>query len=281
MTASPTADRQEPDALRARDPGGAGAAPADSGGGPPPALPDDLVARQRPKLEQMAVALAAQLARRGEGDLVDDFALPFTYTAVCDVVGISPQDRKRLLDRLQEWRRFLLGDDPNLLRCAARTAVYDHISGILADRLENPRDDLATTLAEATRDGRLAAHEAIATAAATLLNGYPQATGFLSGLLLRLLLDLTARDRLAAQPDLIPAAAEDFLREHARGRDGVERCPGVALARLEAQAAVTAMLPHLAGIRLAIPEADLVWSYARFGVVAVLERCPVTWRQFP
>ncbi|HEY7433280.1 MAG TPA: hypothetical protein VH641_21380 [Streptosporangiaceae bacterium] len=302
MTATPAADRQLPGELLPGDAGDAEHAASPPGDGRAPALTDELAIRQRPRIDQMAATLAAQLAQRGEADLMDDFAEPLAYTAVCDVIGVSPHDRRRLHDWTQEWRLFRRNGDGEH-RCAARRAVYDYVSGLLADRVENPRDDLCTQFATAFRDGRLPAHEAIATAAGILLNGYPYPASFISGMLLGLLLDHGHRELLGRQPDLIPAAVEEFLRVLSPEREGpaqalVSRadpgrpgnghdafassgghCPGATLARLEARAAVTAMLPHLSQLTVAVPVADLSWSRARFGHPTALERCPVTWRQ--
>jgi cytochrome P450 len=308
VTGTGAADRELPGTLLA---GGAAApgppapssARASGGDAWAPVLTSEMAARQRPRITQLAAALAGQMARHGEADLMDDFALPLAYTAVADLIGVSPQDRTRLFNWTQDWRLFRRAGGQDERRCAARTAVYDHMSGLLADRIENPRDDLSTQLATAFTGGTLPAHEAIATAAHLLLNGYPRPASFISGMLLGLLLDGHTRDLLGREPVLIPAAVEEYLRVisptaespapllvsridlrrpgagHAASTSGRERCPGAALARLEAHASVTAMLPHLNVVTLALPVAQLVWSHARFGDPTALERCPVTWPQ--
>jgi cytochrome P450 len=303
VTASPSADRDLPGTLLAGGATDAERAVPAPDGGRAPVLTGEIAASQRPRIAQLAAALACQMAQRGGGDLMDDFALPLAYTVVSDVIGVSPQDRKRLLHWTQDWRLFRRAGGKDERRCAARTAVYDHMSGLLADRIENPRGDLCTQLAAAFTDGRLPAHEAIATAAQLLLNGYPRPASFISGMLLGLLLDGHTRDLLGRQPGLIPAAVEEYLRiispaaespapllvsrvdlsrpgtEHTAFASGREQCPGAALARLEAHAAVTAMLPHLSEVTLALPVAQLVWSHARFGDPTALEHCRVTWPQ--
>jgi cytochrome P450 len=304
VTATPSADRDLPGTLLAGGAADAGRAVPAPGDGRTPVLTDEIAATQRPRIAQLAAALAGQMAEHGEADLMDDFALPLAYTVVSDVIGVSPQDRKRLFYWAEDWRLFRRsGHERDERRCAARTAVYDHMSGLLADRIENPREDLTTQLATAFTDGRLPAHEAIATTARLLLNGYPRPASFISGMLLGLLLDGRTRDLLGEQPALIPAAVEEYLRiispdaespapllvsrvdlsrpgaGHAAFASGRAQCPGAALARLEAHAAVTAMLPHLNEVTLALPVAQLVWSHARFGEPTALERCPVTWPQ--
>ena len=110
MTATPSADREPPGTLLV---GGAADAERAAPASPPapgdcrtPVLTDEIAARQRPRIAQLAVALASQMAQHGEADLMDDFALPLAYTAVADVIGISPQDRKRLFEWTQDWRLF-------------------------------------------------------------------------------------------------------------------------------------------------------------------------------
>jgi cytochrome P450 len=274
VAASPS-ERREPGNLLTRGRGTVGRAAPTFRSGSPPAVTVEMAGRQRPRIERTAAVLAWQMSQRGEADLVDDFALPLTYTVVCDLIGISPHDRKRLHDWTNEWRHFLRAGGRDERQCSARTAIYDHMSGLLADRLEYPQDDLCTGLALASKKGGLPAHEAIAAAARMLLNGYPKPTSLISNVLLGLLLDHDIYDLLTRRPRLIPMAVEGFLC--VMFGNGRERCPGAPLARLEAQVAITAMLPHLSKLRLAVPAEELAWSDTRFGTPAALERCPVTW----
>lgn len=105
-------------------------------------------------------------ARGGECDFVSDVALHFPLHVVMEILGVPEEDEGRMLVLTQQ----LFGArDPELARDAAAMddpakglAMFQAVLGdfnayfskLTADRRENPRDDLASVIANAQIDGK-------------------------------------------------------------------------------------------------------------------------------
>ena len=70
---------------------------------------------------------------------------------ICQMSGIPEEDA----DLFRDWiyRNFQLAPRDNAVRAQIFTEMTEYIDPLLKDRLENPQDDLATTVANATVDG--------------------------------------------------------------------------------------------------------------------------------
>jgi cytochrome P450 len=114
-------------------------------------------------LAKNAVAQFLQLP--GECDFVKDVALHYPLRVVMNILGVPPQDFDRMLRLTQE----LFGSsDPDTERFKAALTdeqfmqllmgvvqdFNDYFAAISADRRQNPRDDLATLIANAQIDGK-------------------------------------------------------------------------------------------------------------------------------
>jgi cytochrome P450 len=109
-------------------------------------------------------AVAKFVKLPGECDFVKDVALHYPLRVVMNILGVPPQDFDRMLRLTQE----LFGSsDPDTERFKAALTdeqfmqllmgvvqdFNDYFAAISADRRENPRDDLATLIANAQIDG--------------------------------------------------------------------------------------------------------------------------------
>ncbi len=90
----------------------------------------------------------------GRGDMIRDFAGPFTLYIIADLLGVPPEDQEEFLNALQR--------DPHRKQTVGSTEgeggmshnpiefLYGKFSGYIEDRRANPRNDVLTSLAEAT-----------------------------------------------------------------------------------------------------------------------------------
>jgi cytochrome P450 len=76
------------------------------------------------------------------------------------------------------------------------------------------------------------------------------------------------------QPDSLAVGAE--RSPHLAFGHGMHHCLGSALARMELEVAMAALLTSIPGIRLAVPYAELEWSSE--GMDVCIERLPVEWQ---
>ena len=97
----------------------------------------------------------AAAAETGGGDFVELFAAPFPLQIICEMMGIPPEDERRMF----ELTNVILGpSDPDFnvdfnqfLRDTKE--LFDYAIDLAKDRLKHPRDDIATTLIQAEVDG--------------------------------------------------------------------------------------------------------------------------------
>lgn len=172
-----------------------------------------------------AVAEHAQLVRdaarwfldqhveSGTIDLVDDYASPVPAVLTMAIIGLPLDDWKAYADLFHATvaRR---PDDPVHQQAIAQ------VPGMLATlqeeadrRRHEPRDDLLTALVQLERDGAPLDDETITSVLWNLVGGGLDTTTSLTSLSLLHLADHPElRRQLIDQPDLMPAATDEFLR---------------------------------------------------------------------
>ncbi|MEQ1810010.1 MAG: cytochrome P450 [Terricaulis sp.] len=174
-------------------------------------------------------ALAKQAADHfaalgGRCDFVKDVAMHYPLRVVMNILGVPEEDLGRMLRLTQE----LFGaSDPDTERFKAALSdeqfaqlligvvqdFTDYFEGITADRRANPRDDLATLLANAEINGaplppfeRTGYYTIIATA------GHDTTSSSTAGAMWALATQPGLFDRVKADPALIPALIEEATR---------------------------------------------------------------------
>ena len=96
------------------------------------------------------------LIRKLDGMDVTDAALNYTQHipvhGICILTGLPEEDA----DLFRDWiyKNFQLAPRDNAVRIQVMTEMGEYISNILRDRLENPRDDMLTMIANAEIDGK-------------------------------------------------------------------------------------------------------------------------------
>ena len=181
------------------------------------------------KREADVRALAKQAADHfasldGQCDFVKDVAMHYPLRVVMNILGVPEEDFGRMLRLTQE----LFGaSDPDTERFKAALSdesfaqllvgvvqdFTDYFEKITADRRANPRDDLATLLANAEIDGaplppfeRTGYYTIVATA------GHDTTSSSTAGVMWALATQPGLFDRVKADPSLIPAVIEEAIR---------------------------------------------------------------------
>jgi cytochrome P450 len=163
-----------------------------------------------------------------EFDFVDAVAIELPMRILCELMGVPLEDRRHLVDL---GNRMLGNTDPDhageFVAGEADLSSYAHLpfsspaapemfayaNAIAAERRREPRDDLTTRLIEADIDGdRLSEHEFDLFFLLLVTAGNETTRHAMSNGLLALLEHPGERDRLLADPALIPSAVEEILR---------------------------------------------------------------------
>jgi cytochrome P450 len=179
----------------------------------------------RPRVQEITDALLDRITPLGRADLVADFALPLPVTVIGELLGVPEADR----DRFRRWTDEML-DRPFDVRSdlprveAARRRMHGYLAELVASKRTAPGDDVLSALVEVTDAGeRLDEQELLAMTFLLLIAGYVTTVSLVGSGTLALLRNPDQLERLRADPALVPAAVEEFLRFDGPVNPGVTR----------------------------------------------------------
>ncbi|MBD0673305.1 cytochrome P450 [Streptomyces sp. CBMA156] len=146
------------------------------------------VAALRPAVEAAVGRLLDGMAEQGADgspvDFMDAFAFRLPVGVICELLGVPERDRYRFRDLASDLTVALeIIQDPDELAVADAAAdeLAGYFTGLAAERLARPQDDLVTDLARiaAADDERLSARELLANLVLLLVAGFETTTNLL------------------------------------------------------------------------------------------------------
>jgi cytochrome P450 len=174
------------------------------------------------KLEASIDALAREYVDRlvnfgGSCDFVREVAVWYPLRVIMTILGVPPSDEAFMLKLTQE---ILGSTDPELSRDGRpgntrKTAedFFDYFRRIVADRRKNPRDDVASVIANATINGEpIAEHEALSYYVIIATAGHDTTSSTAAGGLLALMQNPDELAKLRQQPELLSGAIDEMIR---------------------------------------------------------------------
>ncbi|MGW5653548.1 cytochrome P450 [Streptomyces humi] len=186
--------------------------------------------RLRPMAERRAAELLDTMEAAGPpADLMEHLHGPFPIAVIRDFLGVDEKD----------WHRWAATGEALLSAGAdseqrARQAARDtraRIAELLRRRREEPREDLAGVLAQATEAGEITDDEAISLATAIQVSGGHAVRNNSGSMMYALLTHPRHLDRLRREPELLPKAVDELFR-YVPHRNGVG-IPRVAVQDVE------------------------------------------------
>jgi cytochrome P450 len=153
-------------------------------------------------------------------DFVDDFAGPFPFRVICELIGVDTSYHEQLLSWWIE-REVLLTQEREHPDLSGSTAIEEKIGQLLADiasdRIKNPREDLMTELVRAEIDDNgitrlLTLDEVGQYCRAFFVAGSATTTQALAWLVLLLAQNPDQMRKLVEAPELIANSFEEALR---------------------------------------------------------------------
>jgi cytochrome P450 len=170
------------------------------------------VARLHDRVADMARAIVDAVAPLGACDFVRDVAGALPSMVIAELLGI-PLDDGRTLYALTE-QMHTASDDPT--RSAARAAqaqMFSYATQLAARKLQEPGDDIASSLLAAEVDGERLTGTEFNFFFMLLINAGGDTTrNLVAGAALALMDHPDELARLRARPDLLPTAVEEMLR---------------------------------------------------------------------
>jgi cytochrome P450 len=171
--------------------------------------------RHRPGMRVLVDELVERLAPPGRCEFVADFADHYPVRVICEVLGVPPEDHE-LFARWGDVLTYVLSLElgahlEDVERAAAELGAY--VDRLVADRQAHPRDDLVTSLVQASEEGdRLSGVELRAMIAGLLFAGYDTTRNQLGHALFTFCQHPEQWDMLGAKPDLAPRAVDEVMR---------------------------------------------------------------------
>lgn len=163
------------------------------------------------RIATTARALAARLEPGAPFDFVEAFAAPLPLIVIADLLGIPDGDRAQF----KRWSDAIIdaGTAPTEANMAQSAELLMYFTSVLAERRQQPGDDLLSVLVESEVDGeRLEEFDLLMFCMTLLVAGNETTRNLLSHAVAALATHPAQRARLVADPSLLPRAVEEALR---------------------------------------------------------------------
>jgi cytochrome P450 len=175
------------------------------------------VERLESTVRQRAIDIIDGLADRGSCDFMADFATRFPTTIFLEMMGLPVEE----LDQFLDWEHDILhagGSDEEKLQVqiAAMMAVMGRFATVIAERREEPRDDIVSKALTYEIDGKPVTDEDLLSFCLLMfMAGLDTVSVTLGWMFLHLARNDADRERIGAEPAIIPTAVEEFVRAYA------------------------------------------------------------------
>ncbi|HEY3977877.1 MAG TPA: cytochrome P450 [Streptosporangiaceae bacterium] len=179
-----------------------------------PAFTKTAVTRQEPATRAFCHSLLDGLEGQRVVDAARDYAQHIPMRVIADMLGFPQEDGPRFAEFVENTLEGI--NLPPEERMARMGALFDYLLAQIHDHVDHPRDDLTTFLINAELYGRkLEPSHVAGTMALLLLAGIDTTWSAIGASLWHLARTPADRQRLAAEPGLLPTAMEEFLRAYA------------------------------------------------------------------
>lgn len=182
------------------------------------------------EVRQLAASLVDGFVDNGKCEFNSEFAIPFPCSVFLGLMGLPLEDLDVFLSLKNNIIRPQVSDrqDADEARENAAKSIDEYFTRALAEKKKNPDDDLMSWFLEAEIEGRKLTHdEVLGVCFLFLLGGLDTVTATLGCSVEWLARNPAERDRLVADPSLLPHAVDELLRFHS---------PVVGVARVLRQA---------------------------------------------
>jgi hypothetical protein len=179
-----------------------------------PAFAPQVIARLEPGARAYCDELLEALEGRDVVDAAAEYAQHIPVRVIADMLGFPQEDADLFRGFVHDVLEGV--NEPIESRFANMQGLFGYLMDQINDHVANPRDDLTTFLIEAEMDGRkLDASHVVGTLVLLLLAGIDTTWSAIGASLWHLAKTPSDRERLVAEPELMPTAMEELLRAYA------------------------------------------------------------------
>ena len=170
----------------------------------------------RPRVQDLAESLLAELPDGEPFDVMSGLAQPLPVIVIAELLGVPSSDHALF----KRWSNAIAAataifNTPELLAGARGAAqeLIDYLGPFVEERRQHPRDDLISTLVRAEQSGEaLSSEEVLAFCMLLLVAGNETTTNLIGNGTLALLRAGESWALLRGQPELLPGAVEEMMR---------------------------------------------------------------------
>ena len=173
----------------------------------------------RPHTREIAERLTHDVLTQETPDLVGGFATLLPIAVICELLGVPTDDR----DKFRWASEQIVSPQANQDRAEAYGWMSGYLAALIAGKRAEPGEDLLGALADDASADRLDDAELVGMAFLLLIAGYETTANLIGAILLGLTRRPELLDALRADPGLVPAAVEEFLRLDGPVQTGTER----------------------------------------------------------
>ncbi|WP_191629255.1 cytochrome P450 [Pandoraea terrae] len=176
-----------------------------------------VVERLEGAITEIAGELIEGIRGRGQCNFTKDYAEPFPIRIFMKLVNLPHEDAPRLKYLSDQITR----PDGSMSLGQATRHLYDYLSPIIDQRLQQPGDDAISAIVHGKVNGRaITKEEAERMCGLLLVGGLDTVVNFLSFVMQFLAGSPAHRKALIDRPEVIPAATEELLRRFSLVADG-------------------------------------------------------------
>jgi cytochrome P450 len=172
-----------------------------------------VVNQMRDRIQELTDELIDVVAKKGEMDLIEEFAFPLPINVICEMLGVPKQDAPlfRHWSQATVAAELLSKEEPEMI--PELYELLQYLDKLTRERAENLGDDFISDLIRVEADGEKLTHtELVSTTALLLGAGHETTVNLIGNGMFMLLQDGEQLEKLKANPDLIKPAVEELLR---------------------------------------------------------------------
>ena len=171
-----------------------------------------LVEQMRTRVDRISNNLLDAIERKGEANLIKDYALPIPLTIIAEILGIPKEDSHKF----HGWATKMLAIQSPISALLATPSLLifmRYLRKLFKERRAEPQDDLITALVQAEEAGdQLSEDELLAMVFILLIAGHETTVNLIGTGTLELLRHPDQLERLRENPALLKPAVEELLR---------------------------------------------------------------------
>ncbi|MFG1964574.1 cytochrome P450 [Nonomuraea sp. NPDC049028] len=179
-----------------------------------PAFTKSAVAKREAGTRAYCHALIDAMEGQDVVDAAVDYAQHIPMRVIAEMLGFPPEDGAQFRVFVENALEGI--NLPPEERFARSQQLFDYLLVQIREHVEHPRDDLTSYLIDAELDGnKLEPSHVAGTMALLLIAGIDTTWSAIGASLWHLAKTPADRERLVAEPELLPTAMEEFLRAYA------------------------------------------------------------------